>query len=363
MVLQMPTAQNYYLISNRAYDPETGQFSTDVATNGTLTFLSAPAASPTTFTVVAYSDWLAAVHADVRRCAPELLLPPFGPPVFLPTWVTLFIHGYGVPFDAAVQVFPTYFANLTSATGGGYTGVLIGFDWPSDDLEDKWHQAAAFQAAKTKARTTAQLSFPTQAPTDGLPRLLQVLQQIQASAPVPVQLSAICHSMGNYVMFEGATAFAPVAPLFEQIVCAAAMLEYNGFNCSSSTTYCADIVAAAKRVTIYRSTHDDVLPAAELPGYDGYHELGIYGPQYDGTLLAGTIGVDCSLVVDKANATTYESGQSKILIHTSYFFIPQVLRDIVQTVTAVPATDLGDRTPVAGSDGAGYTMNALTSAT
>ncbi|MFT3768426.1 MAG: alpha/beta hydrolase [Minicystis sp.] len=362
----MNSAANYYMISNRKYDEPTGKFLPEVSTNGTLTFFSTPASSPGTFMAMTYANWLAAVKADIQRCASVpgpapgraaegLPLPPIVP---LCSWVTIFEHGYGVTFEDANTVFPTYFANLAA---NGYGGVLIGFDWPSDD--DMVNQPDAFHQAKANAVTTAEESFPTEAPPDDQPRLLQVLKDIQSaqSPALTVCLGAICHSMGNYLMFEGATAFATQSstPLFQQIVCAAAMLDANGFNDASSPTYCADITAAAMRVTIYYSSNDDVLPTAEGPKYDGYPELGINGPTYGSTLLKGVFGVDCSAVVNAVNAKKYEPDQNHPLAHTAYFFIPQVLQDIAATLQGVVAHDLSDRTPIDGSDGAGFTMNAL----
>jgi esterase/lipase superfamily enzyme len=327
----MTAPQSYYMISNRTYDSSTGQFGTNVAQGGALTFLSAPVSNPTQWTVAASQEaWVAQVQADLTACG--------GP-------ATVFVHGYAVTYvDASTTAFPTYFNNLV---GAGYPGVLIGFDWPSDDL-GVW-QPTAFQNAKAKGATTGQLSFPL---------LASVLLQIKGTSAV--SLSMICHSMGNYVMYCGATAFAPQngKPFLDQVLCIAAMLEYNGFNSPSSATYCADIQQAAAQVTIYFSSHDDVLPTAEKPGYDGYPELGITGPTYDSTLLSGVVGLDCSAVVNLVNAEKYEpNGNPLNIIHLSYFFIPQVLSDIQQTLADVPAGKISDRTLT--SPPAGYTMNAL----
>ena len=334
--------QNYYMISNRTYDSSTGTFGTTVATGGALTFLQAPAASPTTFTVVSQSVWLGAVQQDLRANGSGATAA-----------CNIFFHGYGVTYDGAVKDFPEYFNNLQNTpSGAGYSGVQIGFDWPSDDdaggtMGHGGAQQQAFQNAKANARTTGSESFPL---------LYPVLQSIVATTGVQgVSLTAICHSMGNYLMYCGAGAFAQSSPLFNEIICAAAMLNFQSFNSAQSPTYSADIVAATKQVTVYYSSHDDVLPFAEQPGYDGYKELGIYGPTYGTTLLAGVVGVDCSEVVNKANTNIYEQGWSPKLTHTSYFFIPEVLEDISFTLAGGQGGD-GDRQPIAGSNGAGFTM-------
>jgi hypothetical protein len=126
-------------------------------------------------------------------------------------------------------------------------------------------------------------------------------------------------------------------------------LESTAFNSPSSATYCQDIADAAGRVTLYYSVHDDVLPDAELPDFDGYPELGIYGPGYDACLLAKVVGVGCSAVVNEANARKYESGQPRILIHTSYFFILETLNDIGLTLLGATIDEMTDRLPIAGS--------------
>ena len=354
----MSGPQNYYMISNRSYDSTTGAFGSIVAMNGTLTFLSAPVSDPSNFSVTPYETWLEAVQNDLETVR-EGRKPAGGPftPV-PPSLATLFVHGYGVSFDHAESAFSTYFQNLANPATGNYPGVLIGFDWPSDDI-GVW-QPGAFQSAKGKAQTTAAESFPTQSVADSLPRLLQVLNEIQS---IPVDLTAMCHSMGNYLMFLGAGVFSPargVNPFFSQILCVAAMLENSAFNSSTSQTYCKDIVDAAGRVTVYYSGNDDVLPQAEKSGYDGYPELGIWGPTYgDGTLLSGVAGVDCSAVVNKTNAKIYEAGQAQVLTHTSYFFIPEVLKDIGQTLQGWNSANMPDRTRVLGTS-SGYTMTAIT---
>jgi esterase/lipase superfamily enzyme len=327
----MTAPQSFYMISNRTYDSSTGQFGTTVAQGGALTFLSAPATNPTTWTVASSQEtWVQQVQADIQRCG--------GP-------ATVFVHGYGVTYSDATSVFPTYFSNIV---GAGYPGVLIGFDWPSDDI-GIW-QPTAFQNAKAKGAQTGQLSFPL---------LATVLQQIKGTSALA--LSVICHSMGNYVMYSGASAFSQSGkPLLDQVLCIAAMLEYNGYNSAQSATYCLDITQAASQVTLYFSANDDVLPQAEKSGYDGYPELGITGPTYDSTLLSGVVGLDCSPVVNAANAKQWNpNGNPLSRIHTSYFFIPEVLSDIQQVLADVPAGSISDRTLT--SPPSGYTENATSS--
>ena len=322
---------NYYMITNRAPNAGSPGFSNSVAANGALTFLMAPISNPTTFNIVDQDDWLAALFVDLDNLSEEGAY----------RWVTFFVHGYGLTFNDAVRVFPTYFANIEGSESPAYPGIYVGFDWPSAD--DALTQEKAFKAAKANAQLTGAESFPL---------LLPILQQIKGHASGmqrPVALSAICHSMGNYAMYEGASSLNTKngPPIFNQILCVAAMLEASGFNDPNAVTYCQDISNAAQRVTIYYSAYDNILPIAEQKGFDGYPELGIWGPTYDNTLLPNVIGVNCSLVVNAANTQKY--GVPSPGIHVSYFYIPEVLFDIALTIRARPAGDVPNRSVLTGT--------------
>jgi hypothetical protein len=296
-----------------------------IAAGGALTYFTAPVTNPSDFSEVDYQTWLQALTSDIESSRQS-----GGGGALLPGFATFFFHGFGVSFDAAMTDFGTYFTNLASDQGGAYPGVLVGFDWPSN---------VGFQTAKQNAQTTAAESFPL---------LAAVVDQIRNMA---VYLGAICHSMGNYLMYEGASQLVDNGQTrFDEILCVAAMLESTAFNSPSSMTYCQDIVdAAANRVTLYYSVHDDVLPDAEAPDLDGYPELGIYGPGYDACLLDEVVGVDCSAVVNQANAKKYETGRLRPLTHIAYFFIPETLYDIGQTLLGTTTDEMTDRRPIAGS--------------
>jgi hypothetical protein len=294
----------YYMISNRDYDITTKKLGTKVADGGDLRFFRASTTEGSTFVEMTGPAWLDSVQSDLQASGGTT------------AYAALFIHGYSITWDEAGNFFSTYFSNIVQP--GGYTGVLIGFDWPSDAVGSS--QPLAFARGKEIARKTGKESFP---------RLYSVLESIKGTPNLQVSLAVMCHSMGNYVMQQGAGNLGSTQ-LIDQVLLIGAELEDNGFNSESSKTYCADIVAIAGAVTIYYSSHDDMLPEAAV--LDGYHELGVRGPTYDGTLLPRTIGLDCSLVVNMANATTYEVGQDPILTHTSYFFIPETLLDIGATL-------------------------------
>lgn len=318
----------HYLITNRAYNPSTGTYGDTIAAGGALSFLMAPVADPSAFKTVNFETWGLTLAKDLKS---SRLLPR-------PALATFFFHGFDVSFDGARTDFAAYFTNLAADQLGGYPGVLIGFDWPSN---------VGFQMAKKNAQATAAQSFP---------HLASVVNQIRLLPPV--YLGAICHSMGNYLMYEGASQLQfKVQKPFDEILCIAAMLEVTAFNSPSSMTYGQDIVDAANRVTLYYSTHDDVLPGAELPELDGYPELGVYGPGYDACLLAQVVGVGCSAVVNEDNAKKYETGRPNPLVHIAYFFIPETLKDISQTLLGASLPEMTDRRPIAGTT-TGFMMRA-----
>ena len=126
------------------------------------------------------------------------------------------------PFDDARTDFATYFTNLASAQLGGYPGVLIGFDWPSN---------VGFPMAKKNAQATAERSFP---------HLATVVQTSGWSRPSTSAPSAIRSATTSCT--RGRASSRTKAEPFDEILCIAAMLEVTAFNSPTSMTFCQDIV-------------------------------------------------------------------------------------------------------------------------
>lgn len=320
---------NYYMISNRK------ESDTAPPPASSLTYYIC-SRKKSTWNLCDYDTWLSALKKDLATLDMPMS--------------TVFFHGYGVNLSQAESKFPTYFENLYQ--NGEYPGVLIGFDWPSDGNKELLPKD--FKNAKTNATETLTVSFP---------ELNNTLNDVRSISDN--HLSAICHSMGNYLMHQIAPAFSvndetDANKLFDRILCVASMLERSSFNDAQSPTVSQNIIDASNYgVTIYWTTNDDVLPGAEIKGFDGYPELGIHGPGTINTKNSATynnlfqkvISVDCSLAVNKAN-----KGQAD-KVHTSYFYIQQVLLDIATTLVGNETTD---RDLIDGTTGS-YTMKAIES--
>lgn len=186
-----------------------------------------------------------------------------------------------------------------------------------------------------RAKTTGSESFP---------RLSFFVEQVIDAAPdLAITVQIVCHSMGNYLLHYGAKHFAHTCT---DTLLVAAMLDNRSFDTDlSSDTPCGDILHKSDRVSIYYSHHDDVLPDAPVT----YAMLGIDGPESytsDG-LAANVVGVACTHVCKKVNADEYETGVDEPLVHTSYFFIPEVLADMASTLMGGPGLDA--REPIEGT--------------
>ena len=63
----------------------------------------------------------------------------------------------------------------------------------------------------------------------------------------------------------------------------------------------------------------------------------------------------CSAVVNEDNAKKYETGRPNPLVHIAYFFIPETLKDISQTLLGTSLPEMTDRRPIAGTT-TGFTL-------
>lgn len=312
----MVTPKFNYMITNRAHILSI--FEDKVGTS--LTYLRAPYGT-SDFGIVLYDDWMFTLRADIANTAVSSV-----------GQALLFVHGYAVDFTKAQQLFADFLDNFNSE--GQYPGVVIQLDWPSNGLIGLTDLLpTTFHAAKERAQQTGAM----------FNQLASVLADVHKTGLLDkpdissVNLAIVCHSMGNYVMQQGATLLPPGADgVVQQILLVAPMLATDSFDPnSSSATPAADIMAAsAGPVTAYFTRYDDVLPFASLPisGLDEYPELGVTGPLYTPTptqpLYPGFSAVDCTSVVTPAAAKA--SGAPKV--HEAYFYIPQMVQALVATI-------------------------------
>jgi len=303
-----------YLVTNRVHIAG-DRFEDRVATH--LTYLRSPAGAGA-FAVVLYDEWQLTLKEDIVATAVSGV-----------GQALLFIHGYGVDFDKARALFGDFLHNFFVL--GGYPGPVIEFDWPSNGvigLTDLFPKT--FQEAKQRATETGAM----------FGQLAQVLADIRKIKLLSsMNLVAVCHSMGNYAMQQGAPHLPTgAASLLKKILLVAPMLATDSFNPNgqSKTPGKAILDASAGPVTAYFTRYDDVLPFAALPlsELDAYPELGVTGPLYTPTptqpLYPGFSAVDCTSVVNPTAAKAAGAPG----VHEAYFYIPQMVQQLVQAIKA-----------------------------
>jgi esterase/lipase superfamily enzyme len=319
----MATPKYAYLITNRAHI--LGHFEDKVGKS--LTFLRAPAGT-SDFSITLYEEWLSSLRKDIADTASGSV-----------GQAMLFVHGYAVDFDKAKALFGDFLDNLGKL--GGYPGPVVEFDWPSNGivaLSDLL--PTSFSKAKERARETGAMF-------DQLAKVLTDIHKTRhfdasVQGVSSVNLSVVCHSMGNYAMQQGASLL-PTGPdrVVDQMLLVASMLATDSFDPSGdSATPAGDIMAATiGQVTAYYTRYDDVLPFASLPikGLDEYPELGVTGPLYvpvpPQPLYPGFSAMDCTSIVTPAAAKQY--GAPKV--HEAYFYIPQMVQTLVAAAVAIPS--------------------------
>jgi esterase/lipase superfamily enzyme len=167
------------------------------------------------------------------------------------------------------------------------------------------------------------------------------------------KLNLVSHSEGNYMLMLAMAALAanPAAfakltstpPFADQVLMVAADINNGALQSAQSSPDAgqgAPITQYANAVTVYWSGYDSLLPFSEE--WLDYHNpsfpdrLGLYGPASSslGTILQNVTGLDCSNVANESNPHI----PWDISVHESYFYIPQILLDMTQT--------LGDTAPV-----------------
>jgi hypothetical protein len=116
------------------------------------------------------------------------------PPSFLSSLtdpVVILIHGYN---NTEQQAYDTYWGELSgklSLVGNGFTGTVMGYDWPSAvdaDLDPLFDVLENYQTDLISARNV------------GAPAFVDFLSQLKPKLPGGIRLNLMAHSMGNYVM-------------------------------------------------------------------------------------------------------------------------------------------------------------------
>jgi esterase/lipase superfamily enzyme len=274
--------------------------------------------------------------------------------------LTVVIHGLANLFGDSISE--------QAALGGGlqqyaqYHGLVISFDWPSyDEIESFLPSNYAplpyrFPPSTTSGSIRGNINGSVQA----FATLIAMLRSLQQKLGVAINI--ICHSEGNYMMMLGMHAWPNAQlPILNQVLLAAANIN-NGalLPASNSPPYTgqgAPIAALSNQVTVYYSSHDDVLPWSKdfLKVFHNpyYHDrLGLEGPSSYANLLPRACGVDCSAVISKTVIGQIPQVPPVTTAHSSYFHVPQVLQDWAQTLQGTAPASIVNRRPVAGTSNA-----------
>jgi len=122
---------------------------------------------------------------------------------------------------------------------------------------------------------------------------------------------------------------------------------------------------AKNGATVYWSSHDDVLPYSE--GWTDYHNpgfpnrLGLHGPASFavGAMVPNAFGLDCSAVVNQTVMDHTPQVPPGTYSHTAYFYMPQVLQDMAQTIAGVPPGKVVNRKSAGAPNGQAFRMQLL----
>jgi len=262
--------------------------------------------------------------------------------------VTLVIHGLGYLFSDACTLLGTFGKNLVAQ---GYKGLLIEFDWPSYDDFESWAYYGRLPYSFPPQNDNATIRDNINGSVKSLAHLLY--QILRPCKQYGARLNIVCHSEGNYMLMLALHALVanPDAefshlPLVDQVLMLAGDINNGALQTPNGWAGQGSWIAKyADAVTIYWSSQDDVLPSSE--GWTAYHNpsfpkrLGLHGPNTTaaGTFLRNAYSLDCSLVVNASNPYR----PPWITVHASYFYIPQVLLDMRQTLEDTPPSRVVNR--------------------
>jgi esterase/lipase superfamily enzyme len=213
--------------------------------------------------------------------------------------IVVFIHGYNNNTDSALEAMSTIGQKLQCVVNTedgkadelSVNPLMICFDWPSN------HKVWGYLGDEGDAMQ----SVPA------VMKLLEFLDNWRDPINCKVQVSVIAHSMGNYVLMQGAQAFwqklgRPVhVPYLSEVLMVAAditsdALVTNGAGCG--------ITSLSRRVTAYFSRNDNTLGMSHLVKHPGAARLGRVGPNDFANLPPNVVAVDCTNLVKPIASST-----------------------------------------------------------
>jgi esterase/lipase superfamily enzyme len=265
----------------------------------------------------------------------------------------LYIHGLGNLFsDAIVETaaFGCALAHPQGSPGSGYPGLVIGFSWPSYASVD----SARFYASSPPSPPSGTIRDNILGSRASFASLVGFL--LDGLHDMPVDLSVLTHSEGNYMLMVGVPAVATARPAARAAHCLmmaadiSAVSLQDGQQGQAIADFCDD-------VAVYYSGADAVLTVsnyefAQFHVADFPSRLGLIGPYYyanPAALGANVVGIDSSKV-------TLDLAGGVISVHSSYRSLPRVLLDLTQTMLGLAPSN---RCAIAGTT-QGFTLEGAT---
>jgi hypothetical protein len=273
--------------------------------------------------------------------------------------LTVFIHGLGNLFPSAIWGTSSLGANLVEFAQ--YPGLVIGFDWPSYDeiLSGVYYASNGNPYYFPPVATSGTIRDNINGSRSAFANLLAFFDDLRSSIR-GLTISVVCHSEGNYMALLGL--LGNTTQYFEHVLMLAADINDGALQMPDSQDKLVGqgngIVQSGKDVTVYFSGNDDVLPISLYTYEYTYHNpqfgnrLGSAGPSYNaGQQPANVYSVDCSGPINVSNFRYLQSkgvipidtGGGALSMHTSYLFIPQVLRDMAAVLTGTAPGSITNR--------------------
>ena len=213
--------------------------------------------------------------------------------------VLLFVHGFNVGFDEAIQRSAQLKSDLR------YDGPIIAFCWPSM----KFTTASLPLVPRLYARAEKNVARTK--------RHLQILLDELCHSLEPSLIHLLAHSMGNRVLTDALSKLSiPADSKFATVILAAPDIRASHFR-----SIAAAIAASAETVTLYASSKDRALQAARI--VSGYRRAG-----EGGRYVIVSPGIDS---VDATAARTDLHGHGYVTNSS------QVIADISELLRGTPA--------------------------
>lgn len=234
----------------------------------------------------------------------------------------VFLHGYNVTFESAIQTAAQIAENFSSLNEGRGVNMLA-FTWPSDGSLMPW-------LAYANDRRDAAASGPAFA--RGILKLLDFLRATPSEKLCRQRMHLVAHSMGNYVLRNALQEVRRQSPsgvprVFDQIFLMAPDEDDDAFEHDHKLRL---LPRLGRRVNVYFNRGDAAMTVGDVT--KGHPDrLGDDGPRAPFQVPAKVTQVDCSQVV------------GGVVEHSYYVDEPKVVADMLQVLAGVDPTAIPQR--------------------